>query len=177
MTRALLVEDRRDTYDDLTRPANALAVLRWWSTRLLASPEPLEPEVRARYSWVPREIIDLVESVESVVSKDEKTWLLTVRDFNGSSESAFSWNEWERLSLDATDDPASRARISQFWDGHFPLFASVRFGYAYLALERGTLNIVEGDEPEFEEARLEARSLGEMLQKMAQPARATSRWT
>jgi hypothetical protein len=115
-----LVEDRRDTYDDLTRPANALAVLRWWSTRLLASPEPLEPEVRARYSWVPREIIDLVESVESVVSKDEKTWLLTVRDFNGSSESAFSWNEWEISSRVVDRDvvirrrPPPRSRSSSF---------------------------------------------------------------
>jgi hypothetical protein len=54
---------------------------------------------------------------------------------------------------------------------------SVRDGYAYLAVERETLCVVEGDEPEYEEARVVAQSVLEVLERMARPGPPGSRWT
>jgi len=134
-----------------------------WMVQELATPEPLPRHVQERYAWLPDNIRQFVEAIELAFSANEKTWLLTV----------FVWNEWEVQSLDATSAVADRARIVTFWDKHFPLLMSVRSGYAYLAVEKDSLAIVEGTEPEFEESRLIAGSALELFQRMlaADPAK------
>jgi hypothetical protein len=161
---------------DLLRALRGLRANGWVITEL-ETRASLPAEIRARYGWLPDDALRLVESIESAVRKDEKTWMQTERDFAGTSESAFSWNEWEKQSLDATDDATEAAKIVAFWSDHFPLFMSVRDGYAYLAVEKGTLRVVEGDEPEFEEARVVAHTVLEMLERMARPGPSGSRWT
>ena len=49
-------------------------------------------------------------------------------------------------------------------------------GYAYLAVEKGTLRVVEGDEPD-EEVRVLAQSVPEMLERMARPGVSGVRWS
>jgi hypothetical protein len=146
-----------------------------WTVRIASKRVTLAAEIARRYAWVPDEIVELVESLQVAASGDDKAWLLTARDFNGVSASAYRWDEWERQSLDAAgDDTDGRARITQFWNDHFPIAASVRSGYAYLAVARGSLGIVEGDEPEYEEPRSFAASLPEGLRRLV--SRDSSRW-
>jgi hypothetical protein len=147
-----------------------------WTVQELATPEPLPQHVQERYAWLPDNIRQFVEAIELAFSANEKTWLLTVRDFASASNSAFVWNEWEVQSLDATSAVADRARIVTFWDKHFPLLMSVRSGYAYLAVEKDSLAIVEGTDPEFEEGRLIAGSALEIFQRMLAADRAKTPW-
>ncbi len=115
--------------------------------------------------------------VEPIDDADDKTWVLTSRDFSSTTDAAFAWNEWERQSLEAAaGDPVLEALIVAFWNDHCPVMMSVRSGYAYLAIEKGTLLIVEGDEPELEEARVVASSLLEALERAAPSEATTSRW-
>ena len=116
-----------------------------------------------RYGHVPSEIVALLTGIEECVSPDEKAWFLCQSDYSGKSQSAFKWNEWELLSLDAADGDAElEAAISAFWDRHLPFYLSVRDGYCFAALCLNGPNkgkIVEGYEPEFEEVSIVANGL------------------
>ena len=68
---------------------------------------------------------------------DETGWFLCIDDFNGTSDSAYTWNEFEQISLQAAEDSHDeewKRSIIQFWDDHLPIFLSVRSGYAYYAI-------------------------------------------
>lgn len=98
---------------------------------------------------------------QEVVSADETSWFLCCDDYNGTSESAFKWNEFENLSLEAAgDDSEWKEEIRQWWDKRLPIIISVREGYSFYAidLEGGNGRIVRGEEPEFEEAEVVADS-------------------
>lgn len=105
---------------------------------------------------------------------DETTWFLSAGDYAGTTDSAFAWNEFERLSLDAALDAEDRARIASFWARHLPILLSVAGDYAFLAIDRATGAVVHGVEPEFEattpvasslEALFEAIMEGRILQE------------
>jgi hypothetical protein len=101
-------------------------------------------------------------AVALAVSGDEKSWVLTSTDFRGSSEKAFAWNEWEKLSLDwAKGDQTWQQRIR--WDVHLPIVLSVKSGYSFYAIERTTLQVVHGEEPEFEETTPTCDSFTELV--------------
>jgi hypothetical protein len=107
-------------------------------------PRQLPGEIVQRYPWLPKACRELLTETKAAVSPSNTAWL----NLGGS---AFAWNEWERLSLKAAaDDRALSSRIIRFWDDHFPLLMSVKSGYAYFAIEKTRLQIVRGEEPEFE---------------------------
>ncbi len=97
----------------------------------------------------------------------QTTWFLCQQDYNSGSSRAFSWDEWEQLSLRAADGkPEWIAEIRSFWDTHFPFMYSVHSGYAFYAVctaEDGFGKIVEGYEPEFEDVTEVADSFDEFL--------------
>lgn len=116
-----------------------------WRVELPDRPRPVPPHVARRYSWLPEACTELLSETKAVISPTATAWL---NNFEGG---AFAWNEWELICLKAAgSDAAWRARIGAFWDNHFPLFMSVKSGYAYFAIERTSLQIVRGEEPEFE---------------------------
>jgi hypothetical protein len=57
--------------------------------------------------------------------------------------------------------------IVAFWDRHLPVLMSVRDGYGYLAIERDSLRVVSGREPEYEETTPVADTVGEALALVA----------
>ena len=119
----------------------------------------------------------MVERVRTVCSPDDKAWLLTVADFSTEADTAYAWNEWERQSLDAAGtDAAWRCRIETFWDQHLPVLMSVKSGYAYFALQRETMRVVCGEEPEYEDTRPIAASVQMMLQLIGAGDAALARW-
>src|SRR4030095_8165674 len=90
-----------------------------WKVVISAGPQSLPAHIIARYPWMPALYRDFAVSTSSAVAPEDKSWVLTAADFQGTSESAFTWNEWEQLSLQAAqDDTAWQQRIQQFWDEH-----------------------------------------------------------
>src|SRR5690242_13556396 len=72
-----------------------------WKVHLEPAPRALPTDVRRRYAWLPADIEGFVSELEFAVNPNETAWLLGWQDFVGTSSSAFKWNEWEILSIDA----------------------------------------------------------------------------
>lgn len=143
---------------------------RGWQIERYGDPAPGIPEnIRQKYPAA-RRWFAWISGVRSAVSSDETAWLLCAGDYAGQAETAFRWNEWERLSLEnAAGNSDWEAEIRHFWDVHLPIVMSVRDGnYAYYAVSTETGAVVYGCEPEFEECRTAAGSLEEFLQDIAE---------
>lgn len=122
--------------------------------------------ITSRYNRIPHEYSEFLSVVEYCVAPDEQTWFIGEAEFNNSSESAFRWNEFEILSLEAAaDDSNWQAEIMAWWDHHLPIVMSVEDGYSFYAIDLTTDSgaIVRGFEPEFEEVEKVADSFGEFL--------------
>ena len=130
----------------------------------------LPPDIAARYPRLPEALIEFLSGLTLCMDSSQKTWFLCQGDFEGSSGSAFRWDEWERLSLDAArGDARLISEIRGFWDTHFPFLFSVHSGYAYhAACTAGDRfgHVVVGGEPEFEEAQPVADSFESFLEEL-----------
>jgi hypothetical protein len=98
----------------------------------------------------------------------EDSWFLGLRDFDGRSDSAFSWDDFERQSLEAAEgDEDWQEEIRHHWDEVLPVALSVRSGYSYLGLRLGLIDfgaVVLGREPDFEAAVVIAPSFPDLCQ-------------
>lgn len=149
-----------------------------WSVMLARQRRGLPEPLRQRYSWLAPEVVEFVVGLEEAVSPSRQAWLLGIRDFSGLNTSAFGWNAWEAMSLDAAgDDEGEIAMVTSFWHDHFPFLMSVKDGYSYFALRRPGLQVVVGDEPEFEaSARPVGYSLSTFLERLSAPSHEFGRW-
>jgi hypothetical protein len=137
-----------------------------WTIEKQAAPRALSADILHRYNWIPEDLSDFICETKKVCSPNIKSWFLTSEDFNGTSGLAFAWNAWEILTLDSarkSRDEQWAASIRSFWDEHFPIFISVKGEYAYFAIEKGTLKIVNGIEPVFEETVFVTDSFADLL--------------
>lgn len=117
-----------------------------------------------RYENIPSEYIEFVESLTECTNQTNTRWFLSVEDFSGISESAFTWDEWERMSLEAAgEDPKIIRSILKFWNAHLPIHFDVSDGYAFHAIRLSDGAIVTGREPEFEEIDVVAGSLQDFI--------------
>lgn len=122
----------------------------------------LNEDLLARYKEVPADYLRFLATVSECVAPDEQTWFLCEQDYNGSSDAEFSWDEFERISLEAAaGDEEWTANITAWWDRHLPIVLSVDGGYSFYAVELATGGIVHGAEPEFEEVDVVASDLDE----------------
>lgn len=123
----------------------------------------LNEDFLARYKNIPADYLQFLTAVSECVAPDEQTWFLCEQEYNGSNGSSnaeFSWDEFERLSLEAAEgDEAWMAEITAWWDRHLPIVLSVDGGYSFYAVELATGAIVHGAEPEFEEVDVVAPHL------------------
>lgn len=147
-----------------------------WDVRLREAQRSLPEAVRVRYPWLPVDITTIQESADVIVAPDARAWFLTSADFAGESDSAFAWNQWELDSLAAALNPNQQRRVLSFWDRHYPILLSVKSGYAYLAISQDDLSIVQGEEPEYEEASKVANSLAELMRMIVSNDQSLSRW-
>ena len=135
-----------------------------WLIERPASPWNLPGVVRDRYNWLWGSLLGELANLSRASSPDDMVWLNTGADFCGEGDGAFAWNEWEKMSIDAADgDLVLVGEIRAFWDAHFPVLNSVRDGYAYLALARGSQSVVFGREPEFEDCLVVAPSMSDAI--------------
>ena len=104
--------------------------------------------------------------MDRCANKAETAWFLCQPDYDGTSDSAYRWNEFELQSLEAAEgDDDWRREITRFWDRHFPIFLSVKAGYSFLALrltEPDYGAVVYGHEPEYEEVDVICPSFTEL---------------
>jgi hypothetical protein len=155
--------------------ADALSGLRW-AVKRSQGPEELPSILAQRYAWLPGEVVAFLNGFEAAVSPDGKAWLTTCAELAGESDSAFSWDQWERDCLSAAAGDADwRESIRLFWDEHFPILMSVKSGYAYVAI-RHDLAIVAGEDPEFEETVEVADDFASFLRLLAAGASGMDRW-
>lgn len=120
----------------------------------------------ARYTEIPSEYLEFLSVVKQCITLSEKTWFLCENEYNPSSDTAFKWNEFELLSLEAAmDDETWKSEITAWWDHYLPIVMSVDGGYSFYAIdltnEKGA--IVRGYEPEFEEVEKAANHLEEFF--------------
>ncbi len=147
-----------------------------WTVRESADRKQLPRELTSRYPWIPD---DYREVADVAISPDDRAWMLTVPDFRGTGKSAYAWNEWELLSLKSAgedDDLDWMSRIRSFWDNHLPIMLSVKTGYAYFAIRRSDLQIVCGEEPEFEETFDLAASFFDLVTMICSQSKDVELW-
>lgn len=131
----------------------------------------LSCEFQKRYKNIDTEYFEFLKCFKRVISKDERTWFLCADEYNESSDFAFKWNEFELLSLEATqDDDEWKKEIEEWWTNKLPIILSVKSGYSFYAidLDSDTGTIVKGIEPEFEETEIIANSFYEFLNMVIQ---------
>lgn len=143
-----------------------------WEIRHRRNPEvSLPDEVASRYKEIPDTFKQFLQLLDVCITPDEKSWIICLNDYCGISDIAFSWNEFEKISLEAAEgDREWEAEITSFWDGYFPIALSVRNGYSYFALDlkNDYGSVVYGYEPEFEEIEKIADSFVEFLDGIMQ---------
>jgi hypothetical protein len=145
-----------------------------WMIRPADPVEPLPPDLLRRYPGIPPEVQAFQTGLSLATNSDETSWFLTRDDYAGESRSVFAWNEFETLSLDDGESGEARARITAFWDRHYPVLLSVKASsYLYFALDLGAEppgGVVHGLDPFFEETRPTAGSFAEFLALLADAA-------
>ena len=120
------------------------------------------------YGELPTTFIELIENYKSIISGEDTKWFLCINDYNGESEYAFKWNEFELMSLEAaTGDEEWENEIKDWWRTKLPFMLSVSSDYSYYAIdtEKGGA-IVNGWAPEFEETTEVAENFEVFLRKI-----------
>lgn len=116
----------------------------------------LSQDFRVRYPNLPADYMEFLQQFLTITNESDTAWFNSIEDFNGESDSAFRWNEFELMGLEALeDDKESCDMIRQFWDSHIPVLMSVDGEYQYLCMDLSPENygkIYYGIEPEFEES-------------------------
>jgi hypothetical protein len=148
-----------------------------WRLKRCETRVSIPPQVAARYPRIPTDYLAFIETTERAVSPDEKAWIVTSSVFHGATDIAYAWNEWESQSLEACSDDESLAEdIKHFWDIHCTLIMSVNSGYSFLALNTETLQVVQGEEPEYEDASVIAATLDDLFQYVTSGDPRIRRW-
>jgi hypothetical protein len=123
-----------------------------WQVERLAQPRALADDILRRYPRIPPDYRVFVESLGSAVGPGETSWLVTSGEFNGTASTAWAWNAWEQQSLEAAgEDRSLIEEVRAFWDRHLPIVMSTKSCYAYFALDLETRQIVQGEEPLYED--------------------------
>lgn len=126
----------------------------------------LSSSIASRFKELPNEYAAFLSTVAKCITPNEATWFICEDDFNTNSDTAFKWNEFELLSLEAAAGDADwRSEITAWWDNYLPIVMSVDDGYSFYAIDltRDRGAIVRGAEPEFEEVDKVANTFEQFL--------------
>ncbi|WP_448135085.1 SMI1/KNR4 family protein [Stenotrophomonas rhizophila] len=99
---------------------------------------------------IPNSYLEFLKRFKSLSNADESRWFISTEGFSGNSDSAFSWNEFEKMSLDAAMTDRDAEDVRTFWGRHLPILMAVDGDYQYIALDRMSGAVVHGVEPDFE---------------------------
>ena len=130
--------------------------------------DALKNDVIRKFNDLSPNFIKLIESYQSISSKDDTVGFLCLVNYCENTEYSFRWNEFELMSLEAAfGDEQWEREVKEWWKDKLPFVISVKNGYEYYAIDMGNNgNIINGSEPEFEEAVVVANSFEDFLQKV-----------
>jgi hypothetical protein len=117
----------------------------------------------AAAALIPAQHVEFLRHFDSLVAPDHARWFLSAHDYARRSDSAFAWDEFRAMSLDAAATDAERHRVDEFWNEYLPIALGVAGDYEFLAASRDTGAIVHGAGPEFEEVRPIAVDLAALI--------------
>ena len=139
-----------------------------WNVELSDEKQELSKIFLERYKYIPGDWIDFVQCFKVIANGADNIWFNLPDDFEDSgNEDAFSWNEFELISLEAaSDDEEWQNRIREFWDNYIPVVMSVAGDYHYYAVGIRTGEIFEGWEPEFDEIEIVAPSFTDFIENI-----------
>ncbi len=128
-----------------------------------------------RYTNIPETYLIFLQKCKMLSNQDHNVWFISIEDYNGTSDSAFAWNEFEQLSLEAAEGSLTpqndKTEIRAFWDYCLPIAFSVKATYQYLALDLHPDNygqIVLGNEVEFEKVVPVCQDIMTLFELLAQ---------
>jgi len=114
--------------------------------------------ITERYPTLEGGVLDVLSQIKRCIRADDQSWLIPFSDFQTDSSSAFRWNEYEIMALEATVSEGERSSITRFWDEHFPFLLAVQADYDYLAIRISDGSVVHGNAPEWEHPSVFANS-------------------
>jgi hypothetical protein len=121
-----------------------------WTVNFREQPSSLPASIKTRYPWIDKSTEKAISTIELAINNKKDLWVLSTDDYYEKSDSEFTWNEWEKQSIEsAGNDKDWIKEIKNFWDKNFPIAISVSNSYSYLALQKNGA-IVIGHEPEYE---------------------------
>lgn len=91
-------------------------------------------------------------------------------------ESYFSWNEFEKDSLNFAMNQEDTENIKTFWDAHFCFIMSVKSGYSHISIVTEGDNkgqIIWGSEPEYENVNFLAQTYDEFCSMLVKHVNGT----
>lgn len=95
----------------------------------------LNESVSRRYPHIPEDYAKFLRRVASCVNASDTVWFFCADDYNGTSPAVFSWNEFEKMGLEAAEgNEQASQQIREFWSRHLPFMLSVSGDYACLSL-------------------------------------------
>ena len=127
----------------------------------------LSESFTTRYPRSPEDYVKFLARVASCANAADNCWFICTDDYNGSSDAAFAWNEFEQIEAESAEgEDEALVEIHTFWDRHLPFMLSVGGDYAYLALvvsgdKYGS--VVDGYGPDFEGVTEVASSFEEFV--------------
>lgn len=125
----------------------------------------LPKKIIERYKKLPKDWLDFAQYFEDCVNGDNNIWFLC--PYNFEDDSAFRWNEFELISLEAAEgDEDWQADIREFWDNYLPIAMSVGGDYHYYAICTKTGEVFEGWDPEFEEPEICTASFTDFITRI-----------
>lgn len=158
-----MTNERIEHFVNDLRSTNWIVVTKSEHTVNLAS------SILSRYPNIPASYLNFLGHIAECTNSRQNVWFLTEADYNadGKDDSVFRWNEWERLSIDASgDDTAAIQEVKNFWDVHIPIMMSTKSDYAYIAISLNPNDfgaVYYGYEPEFEDTKKVCESFDEWL--------------
>lgn len=137
------------------------------------------PPLRERYGTIPEEVWRFLAVIGDCRSSKDDAWILGPADYARSEADAFSWNQCEHMSLEASLDDPTRVRETElFWDKHVPFMMAVHSDYDYLAVDVGETHtrgrVVHGCAPDFEQVSVVAPDFSRFLVGLVTAARSSS---
>ena len=139
-----------------------------WNVEPAEEKRGLPKEIRERYAFIPDDWLDFIQSFSICINGDNNLYFQLLEDYgNDADDSAFRWNEFELISLEAASgDEKWTADIKEFWDNYLPIVMSVGGDYHYYAIGIRTGEIFDGWAPEFEEPEIVAPNFTDFIEKI-----------
>ena len=139
-----------------------------WNVAPAEEKYELPKTLTERYAFIPDDWTDFIQSFIICINGDNNLYFQLVEDYeNDCDDSAFRWNEFELISLEAAKgDEKWTADVKEFWDNYLPIVMSVGGDYHYYAIGIKTGEIFDGWAPEFEEPEIVAPNFTDFIDKI-----------